>query len=60
MCVRHVHCSAFVSDIDDRDAGRVDLHPDRHDVPAAQPEYTLDAASFEEARDDNCRCTRKS
>ena len=50
--VGHVHGGAFVAHVDDRDALRIESHPDRHDVAAAQPEHAIDAAPLEEAGDD--------
>jgi hypothetical protein len=42
-----VHGRALVAHVDDADTFRVEAHPDRHDVPAAQGKHALDAARLE-------------
>src|SRR4029077_15983442 len=57
FCVRlgHVDRCALVADIDDTDSFRVEPHPDRHDMAAAQREYALDAALLQKPCD-QCGC----
>jgi hypothetical protein len=43
MSLRHMNGSAFVSNIDQLNPGGIHRHPNRHDVPTAEPEYPLDA-----------------
>ena len=56
MGVRHVDRGALVAHVDDADAFGVQPHPDRHDVPAAQPEHPVYAALFEKPRNHRCGC----
>ncbi|GAC1540222.1 MAG: hypothetical protein NVS2B17_16290 [Candidatus Velthaea sp.] len=49
--VRHIDGRALIAHIDDRDAFLRQTHPDRHDVAAAEPKNTIDAARFEVAGD---------
>ena len=51
MRLRHVNRRALVADVDDADAFRIEPHPDRHDVPAAQREYARDATALQETCD---------
>jgi hypothetical protein len=44
MRLRHVDRGPLVADIDDPDALRIEAHPDRHDVAAAQGEDAVDPA----------------
>ena len=55
MHVRHVDGRALIAHVDDADALCVNLHPQRHDVAAAESEHTVDAARGEKARDDGGR-----
>ena len=51
MRLRHVDGGTLVADIDDADAFRIEPHPDRHDVAAAQREHALDATTLQETCD---------
>jgi hypothetical protein len=50
----HVDRGALVPRIDDPDAFEIGLHPDRHDVTAAQAEEAIDSLGLEKSRNDGC------
>ena len=54
MRMGHVDGGPLVAHVDDADAFGVQPHPDRHDVPAAQPKYPVHTALFEKARNHRC------
>ena len=49
--MRHIDRGALVAHVDDANAFGIEPHPDRHDVAPAQREHAVNAARFEEARD---------
>jgi hypothetical protein len=55
MGMGHVDGSALVAHIDDADAFRIEPHPQRHDVTAAQRKDAVDAARLEATRDPGSR-----
>ena len=48
MRLRHVNRRALVPHVDDANSFRIEPHPDRHDVAAAQRKHARDAAAFQE------------
>ena len=48
MSLRHVNGRALVANIDDANSFRIEPHPDRHDVAAAERKHARDAAAFQE------------
>ena len=52
MRLRHVDGGTLVADVDDADAFRIEPHPDRHDVAAAQREHARDATTLQETCDE--------
>src|SRR5690242_21395872 len=50
MGKRHMHRSPFVAHVDDADAEPGHMVPDRLDMAALEPEYPVDAACLQEAR----------
>lgn len=54
VCMRHMHRSPLVAYVDDADAFRIDPHPQRHDMSAAQAEHAVDTACLQEAGSDGC------
>ena len=48
----HVNRSAFVTYVDDTDAMRVEPHPDRHDMSAAERKDTFHATPLQKPRNE--------
>jgi hypothetical protein len=57
--VGHVDGGPFVAHVDDPDPLPVEAHPDRHDVPATEPEDAVNAPGFEEMGDEGRRAVRR-
>jgi hypothetical protein len=51
MCLCHVNGGTLVANVDDPNSLRIETHPDRHDVAAAESENASDPTSLQKAGD---------